>query len=219
MKKRKVGLFVGILVSVLAIATFLWAQSYATKVYMKQGGAEQVIASGGKQTVQSGGQVSLESGSALNAAGTATIAGITQSNLVDKSATETISGKWTLSKCLPAIDAHLLATTTGVYDLGSNSKQWKDLHLSGQGLVKNKVMMITLIAAANAIYSGTDTLADGTKAITFATAFKADTTPRIMLTNLTAANAMYASGVSNAGFTANGTTTDSFDFLAIGEAP
>ena len=197
MRKRKAGLFVGVFVSVLAVATFLWAQSYyATKIYIKQGGAEQVIASGGKQTVESGGIVDLKSGAALNAAGTATIAGITHSNLVDKSTAIDFGGNLTL--------------TTG--------KTFKATD-SGSILANDKKVIVSFLPEAQAICAGTDSLVTGTKTITFVTAFKADTTPRIMLTNLTAANAMYASGVSNAGFTANGTTTDSFDFLAIGEAP
>lgn len=40
--------------------------SYQPKVYRKQGGAEQVIASGGQQTVESGGVISVQSGGALN---------------------------------------------------------------------------------------------------------------------------------------------------------
>jgi hypothetical protein len=36
--------------------------SYTTKVYNKQGGDEQVIASGGQQTVESGGEIEVESG-------------------------------------------------------------------------------------------------------------------------------------------------------------
>ncbi len=37
--------------------------SYFTKVYMKQGGDEQVVASGGKITVESGGEVNFNAGS------------------------------------------------------------------------------------------------------------------------------------------------------------
>lgn len=44
--------------------------TYQPKVYMKQGGDEQVIASGGKQTVESGGEIDVESGGALKLAGT-----------------------------------------------------------------------------------------------------------------------------------------------------
>lgn len=43
---------------------------YNTKIYTKQGGAEQVIASGGKQTVESGGEVNFAAGAALKLAGT-----------------------------------------------------------------------------------------------------------------------------------------------------
>lgn len=39
--------------------------SYANKVYMKQGGDEQVVASGGKVTVETGGQVNAAAGTVL----------------------------------------------------------------------------------------------------------------------------------------------------------
>jgi len=39
--------------------------TYQTKVYLKQGGEEQVIASGGTQAVESGGKVEIESGGEL----------------------------------------------------------------------------------------------------------------------------------------------------------
>ncbi len=39
--------------------------TYQPKVYMKQGGDEQVIASGGKQTIESGGLVNVQSGATV----------------------------------------------------------------------------------------------------------------------------------------------------------
>lgn len=44
--------------------------TYQPKVYRKQGGAEQIIASGGTQTVESGGAITVDSGATLTVNGT-----------------------------------------------------------------------------------------------------------------------------------------------------
>ncbi len=44
--------------------------SYNAKVYKKQGGGEQVVASGGKITVESGGIIDVAAGGMMKAAGT-----------------------------------------------------------------------------------------------------------------------------------------------------
>jgi len=68
----------------MMIATIAWAAGgYNTKVYMKQGGAEQVVGSGGKVTVQSGGIVDVESGGSLKIAGTAITATAAEINKLD----------------------------------------------------------------------------------------------------------------------------------------
>lgn len=61
---------------------------------------------------------------------------------------------------------------------------------------------------------GNGTLSAGTLAVTFQQAFK--TILEVFLQDKTAANAMYPSGLSTTGFTANGTTTDTFAWMAIG---
>ena len=61
---------------------------------------------------------------------------------------------------------------------------------------------------------GRDTLSTGTKAITFQKAFT--TMLEIFLIDKTAANAMYPSAIGTSGFTANGTGSDTFGWLAIG---
>ena len=61
---------------------------------------------------------------------------------------------------------------------------------------------------------GNDTLAAGTKAITFQQAFA--TILEVFTQDKTGANAMYPSAVGTSGFTANGTGTDDFAWLAIG---
>ncbi len=50
--------------AVLLLATVAWAAdaTYGPKVYMKQGGDEQVVADGGTVTVESGGAITFESG-------------------------------------------------------------------------------------------------------------------------------------------------------------
>ena len=64
------------------------------------------------------------------------------------------------------------------------------------------------------IECGRDTLAAGTCAITLQKAFT--TILEVFLQDKTAANAMYPSSPATSGFTANGTGTDTFAWLAIG---
>lgn len=61
---------------------------------------------------------------------------------------------------------------------------------------------------------GNDTLAAGTKAITFQQAFT--TILEVFLIDKTAANAMYPSAIGISGFTANGTGTDTFGWMVVG---
>jgi len=61
---------------------------------------------------------------------------------------------------------------------------------------------------------GRDTLAAGTKAITFQQAFS--TLLEVFLIDKTAAQAMYPSAMGTTGFTANGNATDTFGWLAVG---
>jgi len=62
--------------------------------------------------------------------------------------------------------------------------------------------------------AGNNTLSAGTKAITFAQAFTE--LLDVFLISKTGANAMYPSGLGTSGFTANGTATDNFAWLAVG---
>lgn len=61
-------------IAALLFASVAWAAdaTYGPKVYMKQGGDEQVIANGGTQTVESGGTVNVQSGATFNIDGTLT---------------------------------------------------------------------------------------------------------------------------------------------------
>ncbi len=61
---------------------------------------------------------------------------------------------------------------------------------------------------------GNDTLSTGSKAITFQAAFA--TILEVFLIDKAAANAMYPSAIGTSGFTANGTGSDTFAWLAIG---
>ena len=61
---------------------------------------------------------------------------------------------------------------------------------------------------------GRDTLAAGTKAITFQQAFSA--LLEVFLVDKTAANVMYPGALGTTGFTANGTGADTFGWLALG---
>lgn len=61
---------------------------------------------------------------------------------------------------------------------------------------------------------GNDTLSAGTKAVTFQKAFSG--LLEVFLIDKTAANAMYPSALGTTGFTANGTGSDTFGWLAIG---
>ena len=68
-----------------------------------------------------------------------TFGGITSANLVDKSATETITGKWTMNYLLPTLDAHLLLTADDTYDLGSSAKEFRDLYIDGTANIDSLV--------------------------------------------------------------------------------
>lgn len=57
--------------------------TFQPKVYKKDGGNTQVIASGGKQKVESGGEVDIESGGSLKLAGTAVTATAAEVNALD----------------------------------------------------------------------------------------------------------------------------------------
>jgi hypothetical protein len=86
MKKRIYLL--SLLLLLLAALVYAADETYSTKVYMKQGGDEQVVASGGQITVESGGEIEIESGGVIDVesggyfklAGTAVTATATQIN-------------------------------------------------------------------------------------------------------------------------------------------
>ena len=159
----------GWMVALLLVFIFI-AGSYATKIYMKQGGDEQVVASGGK--------ITLQSGSALDASGTATIAGISQGDLVDKSAAENITGRWKFA---------------------------------------DKDNIVSLLSTARGIYADTDTLVAGEKEIDYPNS-KSGTVPRVILSSVNSANAVYLSEAAGSDTClVKGTGTDSFDYLVIGE--
>lgn len=95
--------------------------TYIPKVYMKDGGDEQVIASTGKQTVESGGEVDFESGAALKINGTQVTASATELNTLDG----VTAGTVTASKAL-VVDSNkkineLLVDATSASTSGSTS--------------------------------------------------------------------------------------------------
>ena len=61
---------------------------------------------------------------------------------------------------------------------------------------------------------GIGTLSGGAVAVTFVETFIA--IPAVFLQDTTAANAMYPTVVTRTGFTANGTSSDTFNWMAIG---
>lgn len=94
--------------------------SYTPKVYHKQGGDEQVIASGGVQRVESGGQVIVESGGKVFDNNGAAGAGITDGvGAVFKSSVERIGD---------------IIRTTILIDLTGLSSSTTDLDIIGTGL-------------------------------------------------------------------------------------
>ncbi len=105
---KKILTFILIL---LSLAVLVWAAdvTYQTKVYVKQGGDEQVIASGGKQTVESGGIVDFESGSSFKIAGTAVTATAAEVNKLS-GATVTVTE---INKLAGATGSLLTTTSTG----------------------------------------------------------------------------------------------------------
>lgn len=68
--KRMTEALTVLLVILFVLMGQLWAQGYQTKVYMKQGGAEQVVASGDRITLLSGGILDFEAGSLFKVEGT-----------------------------------------------------------------------------------------------------------------------------------------------------
>ncbi len=123
--KKKILTFILIL---LSIAVLVWAAdtTYQTKVYVKQGGDEQVIASGGKQTVESGGIVDIESGGFWKLAGTAVTATATEINklagivgdLITTTNTKTMTNKTLTSPTInsPTITSPTITGTTSIGD-------------------------------------------------------------------------------------------------------
>ncbi len=112
----------------LSIAVLVWAAdtTYQTKVYVKQGGDEQVIASGGKQTVESGGIVDIESGGFWKLAGTAItstaaeinkLAGIV-GDVITTTNTKTMTNKTLTSPTInsPTITSPTITGTTSIGD-------------------------------------------------------------------------------------------------------
>lgn len=79
----------------IAVFTVVYAAdaTYGPKVYMKQGGDEQVIANGGTQTVESGGAIIVDSGGTLTVNGTTTVTGGTFSGSTLAGAFLSISSK------------------------------------------------------------------------------------------------------------------------------
>ena len=78
-------IFISILAVILLFAAGLAYSQYQTKVYMKQGGDEQVVASGGQVTVESGGTIDVESGGNFKIAGVAVTVSAVEQNYLDGS--------------------------------------------------------------------------------------------------------------------------------------
>jgi len=110
------------ILAVLCVAVFIAGLAinagYQTNVYMKQGGAEQVIASGGQITVESsgeieiesGGTIDVESGGALKIAGTQITPSAAEFNYLDGS----VAGTAVASKAL-VLDSAKRATGIVAY--------------------------------------------------------------------------------------------------------
>ena len=80
---KKILFMIAILMWVFASFALAADATYGPKVYHKQGGDEEVVASGGQITVESGGEIEIESGgtievesgATINVAGTITVTG------------------------------------------------------------------------------------------------------------------------------------------------
>lgn len=71
MKKYLIAFLAVLLIAMFSVA-YAADATYGPKVYMKQGGDEQVIADGGTITVESGGAVTVDSGATVTISGTLT---------------------------------------------------------------------------------------------------------------------------------------------------
>ncbi len=94
-----------------ATATILFAQGYATKIYMKQGGAEQVVKSGGKITIESGGIQDFENGAYLKIGGVQVTPSAAELNVLDG-----VTAGTTVASKAVVVDGNRYVTYLGITD-------------------------------------------------------------------------------------------------------
>ncbi len=80
-------------------------------------------------------------------------------------------------------------------------------------------IMVSFGGTPMMMQSGTGTLTAGTQSVTFAHAFRTGTTPVVVLTDTSTATPMRVSTPTEAGFTAEGSLTDTYNWIAIGVTP
>jgi len=165
----------------------------------------------GTMTLSGGANLTGTGGSVLS--GFDSIEGITSANLVDKSATETISGAWTFSNdavfqedvdlgsatddlisVAGRFDTSLVPSASGTYDLGSSTLTWDNVYVENIGNNAGTIDVDNLVdkGAAEAITGSWDFTGGS---IDLPTNFSVN---NVATTNMTAANLNTLSDGSNA---------------------
>ncbi len=107
--------------------------TYGPKVYHKQGGDEQVVASGGKVTVESGGEIDVESGGALKLAGTAVTSTAAELNILD--------GATVTPAELNVLDGQVLAEEAGEGITGGTDTIYASSVTKIGGIIKTSILL------------------------------------------------------------------------------
>ncbi len=118
---------------------------------------------------------------------------------------------------------NITANGEAVYSLSTSSGikiNAGNLEVAGSSsTLAGNAIIVSLGGIPMMMQSGSGTLSGGTESPLFSAAFAAGSTPIVVLTDTTGTNAMAVTAADNTGFTATGTTTDTYNWIAIGPAP
>jgi hypothetical protein len=112
-------------------------------------------------------------------------------------------------------DVYSITTSSGIKINSGNLEV-----VGSSSTLAGNAIMVSLGGVPMMLQSGSGTLTGGSESIVFTTPFALGSTPIVVLTRTTnLADAMYVSAASDTGFTANGTDTETYNWIAIGPAP
>lgn len=184
--------------------------------------ADIVLTPTGGQVDVNGADIGVDAGKYASLAG---ISALTQASLIyQNSAIEAFVNAVNIADFtatgLVIQDANVFTTGTGAVSLNGTTTvaTGKTLNsVDNAGITLNtKIPAVSLLTAAQAIYSDSATLASGVLTVTFATAFSA--TPQV-IASAKAAEYIYTTATSSTGATfasSSGTSTSAFDYAAFG---